>query len=219
MNKTISRRERKKQDIKEEIFKTAVYFFRTKGFDETNIEEITEYLDISRASFFNYFSSKNQILHEMANRTVRNYKKILEKKLSGDADTAETLNSLVEELVDSMKGYKKLFRSVFLEVMRSQIGFIEADNTSGQSTVHDLMARIIIRGQERGELNEGNPYLLAEMFTGSFFNILLNWFHAPEEYTVKERLKVSVEVFLRGIKLRDQSKKAEIKSKSRSSVK
>ena len=57
MNTSATRRERKKQDLNEKIFKTAIYFFRTKGFDETNVEEITEYLDISRATFFNYYSS------------------------------------------------------------------------------------------------------------------------------------------------------------------
>ena len=134
MDKPLSRRERKKQDLNEKIFKTAIYFFRTKGFDETNVEEITEYLDISRATFFNYYSTKNQILHELADRTVKNYKRILEEKFLADVNTAVTLDGIMEEIVDSLEGYKTLFRSVFLEVMRSQIGFIERDKTAtGQS--------------------------------------------------------------------------------------
>jgi AcrR family transcriptional regulator len=198
MEKALSRRESKKRSMRENIFKTAIYLFRTKGFEQTTLEEITESLDVSRATFFNYYSSKNQILHELAHRTARNYKDILEKKLDSDASTRETLMSIMETVVDSLKGYKELFRTVFLEIMRSQIGFVERGEEEDRYTVNDLMAKIIVRGQQRGELKDEDPYLLAEMLTGSSFNILLNWLHAKEEYSVKDRLKKSVELLLDG---------------------
>ncbi|MGQ9654585.1 MAG: TetR/AcrR family transcriptional regulator [Thermodesulfobacteriota bacterium] len=199
MDRPLSRRESKKRSMRENIFKTAIYLFRTKGFDQTTLEEITESLDVSRATFFNYYASKNQILHELAHRTVRNYKEILEKKIQSDLTTRETLTSIMETVVDSLKGYKDLFRTVFLEIMRSQIGFVEqGDEEKGRWTVNDLMAEIIIRGQERAELKEEDPYLLAEMITGSTFNILLNWLHTKEQYSVKDRLRKSVELLLDG---------------------
>lgn len=198
MDRPLSRRESKKRSMRENIFKTAIYLFRTKGFDQTTLEEITESLDVSRATFFNYYSSKNQILHELAHRTVRNYKEILEKKIQSDLTTRETLTSIMETVVDSLKGYKDLFRTVFMEIMRSQIGFVEQGDEKDRYTVNDLMAKIIIRGQERRELRDEDPYLLAEMLTGISFNILLNWLHTKEQYSVKDRLRKSVELLLDG---------------------
>jgi AcrR family transcriptional regulator len=203
MAKSLSRRERKKIASKEKIFKKAIYFFRTKGFDETNINEITDDLDLSRATFFNYFTSKNQVLHELAIRTVQNYKDILLKKFASDTNTHKTLFTVMDEIEDSMKGYKGLFQSVFLELMRTQVGFVKGESDKGQPTVNDLMAKIIIRGQERGEILKQDPHLLAEMLTGCLFNIILNWLHTKEPYSLKKRLKDCTNIFLKSTDIKD----------------
>ena len=204
MKEATSRRERKKQDMKNNIFKKAIYLFRTKGFDETNVEEITEALDISRATFFNYYSSKDKILHELAQRTVQLYKDLLEEKLLSDMTTEEALSSVMGRVVSNLKQYKSLFRDVFLEMMRSQIGFFEKSKNE-QSTINDVMAKVIRRGQERGELRDDNPHLLAEMLAGISSNIILNWFHTQEPYSVEDRLKQAIHVFVRGAELRGGS--------------
>ncbi len=214
MDRPLSRRESKKRSMRENIFKTAIYLFRTKGFDQTTLEEITESLDVSRATFFNYYSSKNEILHELAHRTVRNYKAILEKMIESDLTTREALTGIMETVVDSLKGYKDLFRTVFLEIMRSQIGFVEQAEEEGRYTVNDLMAKIIVRGQQRGELKCEDPYLLAEMLTGSTFNILLNWLHTKEQYSVKDRLRKSVELLLDGAGVSEMPKGRLLRSKA-----
>jgi AcrR family transcriptional regulator len=207
MGKALSRRERKKQALTDNIFKTAIYLFRTKGFDETTIEEITNTLDISRATFFNYYASKNQILYELAERLVNNYKTILEDKLTSNPHTRETLCAIMDEIEDSMKGYKNLFRSVFLEIMRGQVGFIKGHNDNNQPTVNDLMAKIITRGQENGEIINKDPYLLAEMLTGSIFNIILNWLHEKDTYSLRERLKTSIHIFMESFATYGQTEK------------
>lgn len=214
MDRPLSRRESKKRSMRENIFKTAIYLFRTKGFDQTTLEEITESLDVSRATFFNYYSSKNEILHELARRTVRNYKEILEKKIQSDLTTRETLIGIMEAVVDSLKGYRDLFRTVFLEIMRSQIGFVEQGEEKDRYTVNDLMAKIIVRGQERGELKGEDPYLLAELLAGSTFNILLNWLHTKEQYSVKDRLKKSVELLLDGAGVSARGREGRVGSKA-----
>lgn len=208
MEEATSRRERKKQDMKNSIFKKAIYLFRTKGFDETNVEEITEALDISRATFFNYFSSKDKILHELAQRTVQLYKDLLEEKLLSDMTTEEALSSVMEQVVGNLKEYRSLFRDVFLEMMRSQIGFFE-ESKAEQSTINDIMAKVIRRGQERGELRNENPHLLAEMLAGISTNILLNWFHTQESYSVEDRLKRAIHVFSKGAELRMEEDSAQ----------
>jgi AcrR family transcriptional regulator len=58
-------RERKKQQVREAILETCGRMFRTRGFDETTIEDIVDAVGISRQTFFNYFPGKEEALAEL----------------------------------------------------------------------------------------------------------------------------------------------------------
>lgn len=57
-----SLRIRKHQFVRDAIFDSAIELFEVKGFDETTVEEIAQAAGVSRASFFRYFSSKDDLL-------------------------------------------------------------------------------------------------------------------------------------------------------------
>ncbi len=57
-----SLRSRKRQFVQDAIFDAAIELFATKGFDETTVEEVAQAAGTSRASFFRYFSSKDDLL-------------------------------------------------------------------------------------------------------------------------------------------------------------
>jgi AcrR family transcriptional regulator len=57
-----SLRIRKHQFVRDAIFDSAIELFDAKGFDETTVEEIAQAAGVSRASFFRYFSSKDDLL-------------------------------------------------------------------------------------------------------------------------------------------------------------
>lgn len=56
------RRERKKQQVREELTRQAFALFAVHGFDAVSVEDITEAADVSRATFFRYFPSKEDVL-------------------------------------------------------------------------------------------------------------------------------------------------------------
>jgi AcrR family transcriptional regulator len=66
MNPTLSRRERKKLETRQGLLEAALALFREKGYEATTVEEITEQADVAKGTFFNYFSSKEVLLDELA---------------------------------------------------------------------------------------------------------------------------------------------------------
>ena len=58
------RRERKKLETRERIFESGVALFATHGYDSTTMEQIGEGADVSRATVFNYFARKEDIVFE-----------------------------------------------------------------------------------------------------------------------------------------------------------
>jgi AcrR family transcriptional regulator len=53
---------RKQQFVRDAIFDAAVETFAAKGFDGTTVEDVARAAGVSRASFFRYFSSKDDLL-------------------------------------------------------------------------------------------------------------------------------------------------------------
>lgn len=60
--KELGRRERKKQETRQALEDAALSLFRTKGYDQTKIEDITEVVDVSARTFFRYFDSKEAVI-------------------------------------------------------------------------------------------------------------------------------------------------------------
>ncbi len=66
MEEVLSRRNRKKLETRQALLEAAVRLFHEKGYEATTVEEITERADVAKGTFFNYFSSKEALLGELA---------------------------------------------------------------------------------------------------------------------------------------------------------
>ena len=64
-----SLRNRKQQIVRDAIFDAAIETFSVKGFDDTTVEDVARAAGVSRATFFRYFSSKDDLLAQ----NVMNY--------------------------------------------------------------------------------------------------------------------------------------------------
>ncbi len=62
----LSKRARKKQETLERLLAAAWDLYRCKGFDATTVAEITEAAEVAKGTFFNYFSSKEEMLLPLA---------------------------------------------------------------------------------------------------------------------------------------------------------
>jgi AcrR family transcriptional regulator len=64
------RRHRKKEQAREALVDAAVRLFEERGIDATSTDDIAAAVDLSRATFFNYFPYKEAILVEIGARLV-----------------------------------------------------------------------------------------------------------------------------------------------------
>lgn len=201
-------REEKKERLKRDIYRIAVKLFHQKGYEETRIEDITQRLQISRATFFNYYPSKDSVLHQIAEEAVRFYRRRLEEEITrrrleeeitAQASAREKIHHLLEEMGKGIEADKRFYRAVFLEIMRGQMGLVGGQVLMEKSTIGELTASIIAQGQERGELRSDYPaQQLAEILVGIYNNVILNWLHSATDYSLVQRLKEAADFFLCG---------------------
>jgi AcrR family transcriptional regulator len=192
-------REEKKERLKRDIYRTAVKLFREKGYEETRIEDVTRRLRVSRATFFNYYPSKDSILHQIAEEAVRFYKKRLEEEIATQASAREKIHHLLEGMGKEIEADKRFYQAVFLEIMRGQMGLVGGQVLMEKSTISNLTASIISQGQEQGEIRSDYPaQQLAEILVGTYNNVILNWLHSNTHYSLTQRLKEAADFFLWG---------------------
>jgi AcrR family transcriptional regulator len=58
-------RARKKKQVRDAILGVCGHLFRTRGFDQTTVDDIVGKVEISRQTFFNYFPGKEAVLAEL----------------------------------------------------------------------------------------------------------------------------------------------------------
>jgi AcrR family transcriptional regulator len=107
MQQTLSRRERKKLETRQGLLAAAQVLFREKGYNATTVEEITGRADVAKGTFFNYFSSKEALLGEMAVWRVEQLRAALDVSQGAPASPVARIKLLLrlfhEQVAQDMK--------------------------------------------------------------------------------------------------------------------
>ena len=102
-------REEKKQATRTAIAETSLQLFREKGFAETRIQDVTDRLRISEATFFNYFPTKESVLEAVADGLIEQSVALLGAE-AADAGrpVTERITELAEAFADQLDGDPEL---------------------------------------------------------------------------------------------------------------
>ena len=110
----ISKREQKKLLAKQTIMETAIEQFVQRGFQATSIADIMKAAHMGLGTFYNYFESKDQLLHYLLDNLAVQLQQRLQHLTEEQRSKAEILREMVlmtAQLVDSNKYVLPLFLS------------------------------------------------------------------------------------------------------------
>jgi len=178
------RRERRRVETREKIFRTAMRLFMERGFAETTIEDITDAADTGKGTFFNYFRSKEHVLAAFGELQKDKVSDFVEAALASGRPMEELLRELGLVLSEEPGKTPELFRSMMLaNVGKPEVRVHLARNIlQGRRKLAELMAY----GQRRGEIREDlSPEQLARGFQRAFFGTMLMWCIGPTTQLTK----------------------------------
>ena len=189
-------REEKKQATRAAIVETSLQLFREKGFAATRIQDVTDRLRISEATFFNYFPTKESVLEGVADG-------LIEQTLSRlDAEAADTrrpvcerITELAEAFAAQLDGDPELI-ALLVRNTRYFLGARTERFERALALLSDLFAEGQARGEVRDDISEAD---LAELFLSATFGAIQSWVQAGgQDPPLRDRLRRGARVLIDG---------------------
>ena len=181
-----SRRERRKQEVRDRILEAGVALFEERGIEATRVAEICERADVANKTFFNHFSTKPQLLEEIAHRGLEQLFCDIENARKQPGSTRGRIRHFFEHLAANAEEAGPMHRELLTEIIH--IASRETRSGSEQARrVHDAFGAIVQDGAAIGDLRPGqDPETLTEMLMGAFYALMFNRANL-EGYPLRER--------------------------------
>jgi NADH dehydrogenase len=177
-------REEKKEQQRQAILEMAVGLFRERGFEQTRVQDVTDRLRISEATFFNYFPTKQSVLEAAAVDLLDRTMALLHDDVEDEGrPVSERLEELVRSFATHFAGDREF---AGLLALNAQLWLLRRQRRE----TYGLLTRLLDEGQRRGEIREDLPASqLAEMFTAVVLVTISNWLLAPDDDAGSETLE------------------------------
>jgi AcrR family transcriptional regulator len=168
------RRERRRTETRERIFRAALDLFAERGFMETTVEDITEAADVGKGTFFNYFPTKEHVLATYGAERLATVERALQEARKGDRPVIEVLRELAVGLAGQAAESPALVRAIY--AAHASCTAVRDELQVRMHTARRLLAQIIRLAQESGEARDDvSPTVLARVVQMVFHGIVCSW--------------------------------------------
>jgi AcrR family transcriptional regulator len=173
------RRERRRVETREKIFRAAMRLFAEHGFFETTTEEITEAADVGQGTFFNYFPTKQHVLTVLSEKQIEKVMAARQEAEAGNASIHDVLHRLIHRIAEEPGRSQALTRSLMAAFISNDEvrELVRGNMARGRET----LAAMMVLGQKHGEIRrDRKPVELAMTFQRSVLGTLLLWAMQPQ---------------------------------------
>lgn len=174
----LGRRERKRSETRERIFRCAMRLFAERGFFNTTVEDITEAADVGKGTFFNYFPSKEGVFNVLSEIQLGKVAEARARAQSGAASTHDVLRALLHRITEEPGHSRALTRSLLSAFCTEAVREITVGTLARG---REMLAGIFLAGQERGEIRRDRKAAdLAFVFQQTALGTMMLWSMQPE---------------------------------------
>ena len=181
----LTRRERRKLEVRTRILEASLSLFQRQGIDGTTVVEICNLADVAHKTFFNHFQSKHELLREIARDGVENVLVQIEESLKAGASSSARIQHFFEGVAEHANESGPMQRELLAEIVH--IGHESGDEPEQARQLHDAFATLVREGLATGDLTQRHSAeTLTEMLMGAYYVLMFNWANL-DDYPLHER--------------------------------
>lgn len=165
----MNRLERRKLEMREKILVAAFDLFLAQGVAATTIEEICERADVANRTFFNHFTTRQDMIRALAERRLVNLHDVVFER--ADEPIPTRLIGVFDDIGATLVKSGDTYRELIGEMMAtSGYGVHRGFN------LHETFVELIKEGVSHGEVSaRHHPETLADIIVGALSGGILNW--------------------------------------------
>lgn len=168
------RRERRRTETRERIFRAALDLFAERGFMETTVEDITEAADVGKGTFFNYFPTKEHVLATYGAERLATVEHALQEAKKGERPVMDVLRDLATGIAGQAAESPALVRAIY--AAHASCTAVRDELQTRMHTARRLLGQIFRLAQERGEVRRDvSPMVLARLVQTVFHGVMGSW--------------------------------------------
>jgi AcrR family transcriptional regulator len=184
-----NRRERRRLETRERIYRAALRIFAQRGYLDTTVEDITEAADVGKGTFFNYFPTKEHVLATYGDERLAAIERALKKARTPNQSVRPVLRELATDLAGQSSESPDLLRSIFAAHLSCAPVRAELQNRLQKG--RRLLSEILAIGQERGEIRRDYSAAdLARLTQLTLMGITIGWSLNPDSVLRKSAEEV-----------------------------
>ena len=200
------RKQREKEARATQIKNIAASVFQRKGFESTTMDEIAQLCELSKASIYSYFKSKDDLFYSIVEHEMNEFSKHIGKMANNKRDRADkTLGKIFNE---SFKHYDKN-PNVYQMLWKSNISMLPANKVKRLESIlrsnADHLEKAIRKGINQGIFREVDTkvtsMILWSLYMGVYHQQAKRIESGRSDYR-KSTLNAAVELVLGGLKKR-----------------
>ena len=172
----VSRREKRKQEIRSRIEDAAYALFKAQGVDDTSIEQICESADVARRTFYGYFPNKHALLGGLGvSRLYGQSEPMLRELMASQHTTRGRLEAMIDYIEARFSTYEDIDRQLILLAPSTFANNTETQREIG-STALASFTRLFEAGRKLGDTTtDFSPEMLASMVVGTLNSLSTSW--------------------------------------------
>lgn len=184
-----SRRQRRKDEVRERLYRAALRLFRSRGYDATTVQDVVDLADTSKATFFAYFPTKEHVLvayhqemgeHIFAQISARQY-----------ATASEAIQDALRECAAWVVDDPPMGRLLIRVMFGSDI-LMHSDESNSERLGAWLHAQIA-HGRKRGEFRRSLDIpLFLSLVMGTLNSTVIEWTSGDRAFDLEGRIQKKV---------------------------
>ena len=170
----LSRRARRRLEVRTRILDAAVALFDARGFAATKVADICERADVAHKTFFNHFPTRQHLLREIAGAALDVLLAELEDVCKTPAATRERLRLFFERVVDDAEERGPLHRELLTEMIH--VAHTTGTEREQARRLHEAFRTLVREGRTAGDVGDAHDVeTQTDMLVGAFYALMFNW--------------------------------------------
>ncbi|GAB3055508.1 TetR/AcrR family transcriptional regulator [Virgibacillus ainsalahensis] len=186
--------------MKDKIMHASIKLFDEKGYTETSVQDIVDYIGVTKGSFYYYYKSKQGLLKDIhldyIEGLLEKQEQVLNSSVKGSMDKLYSIIFMVISSIRTQRQSARIFNREGRNLNETHTDEIRRKRQKFRIELQKMIEKGIKNGEFKSDLRSDIlTFGILGMTNWSFY-----WFNPDGELSAEELTRNYMDIFLNGIK-------------------